>query len=342
MDRKGDTMSDILKNEASYFESLEKIKQEISQTRSHVVMSANSELIGMYWRIGHDIDAHSEWGSKYLQSLSYDIRMAFPGVKGFSVRNLKYMLKFAREFDYEEVQQLVAQIPWGHIVHLMDQVDDKPERLWYVGQTVENGWSRAVLMHQVSSSLYRRQIASEKVNNFDRLLPPADSELVQQTMKDPYVFDFITSRQGLNEHDIEEQMVANITRLLLELGTGFAFVGRQCHLTVGGDDFYIDLLFYNLQLRRYIVVELKNDEFRPEYVGKLGFYVAAVDGELCGEHDNPTVGLLLCKTKNDVVAEYSLRSVNSPIGVSAYRTYDELPEDVRNALPSPKDILSRI
>ncbi len=159
-------MSDILKNEASYFESLEKIKQEISQTRSHVVMSANSELIGMYWRIGHDIDAHSEWGSKYLQSLSYDIRMAFPGVKGFSVRNLKYMLKFAREFDYEEVQQLVAQIPWGHIVHLMDKVDDRHERLWYVGQTVENGWSRAVLMHQVSSALYRRQIASEKVNNF--------------------------------------------------------------------------------------------------------------------------------------------------------------------------------
>ena len=224
----------------------------------------------------------------------------------------------------------------------MDKVADKSKRLWYVEKAIENGWSRAVLMHQVSIDLYSRQAVPGKVNNFRHLLPSPDSEMVTQAMKDPYVFDFITSRQGLNERDIEDQMVANVTKLLLELGTGFAFVGRQYHLVVGGEDFYIDLLFYNVKLRRYIVVELKNDEFKPEYAGKLGFYVSAVDGELCGEYDNATVGLLLCKTKNDIVAEYSLRSVTSPIGVSAYKTYDELPEEVQNVLPSPEDILGRI
>lgn len=335
-------MADLLVNDESYFASLEQIKREIVQSRSRAMLAANSELICMYWRIGHNIDVHSEWGSKHLQSLSHDICLAFPGVKGFSVRNLTYMLKFAREFDYEIVQQLVAQIPWGHIVHLMDKVASQAERLWYVREAIENGWSRAVLMHQVSIDLYGRQAVPGKVNNFSRLLPSPDSEMVEQAMKDPYVFDFISSRQGLDERDIEDQMIANVTKLLLELGTGFAFVGRQYHLVVGAEDFYIDLLFYNVKLHRYIVVELKNDEFKPEYAGKLGFYVSAVDGELCGERDNPTVGLLLCKTKNDAVAEYSLRSVASPIGVSAYQTYDELPEDVRGALPSPEDILSRI
>lgn len=251
-------MADLLVNDESYFASLEQIKREIVQSRSRAMLAANSELVCMYWRIGHNIDVYSEWGSKHLQSLSHDICLAFPGVKGFSVRNLKYMLKFAREFDYEIVQQLVAQIPWGHIVHLMDKVASQAERLWYVREAIENGWSRAVLMHQVSIDLYGCQAVPGKVNNFSRLLPAPDSEMVEQAMKDPYVFDF------------------------------------------------------------------------------------AVDGELCGEHDNPTVGLLLCKTKNDAVAEYSLRSVASPIGVSAYQTYDELPEDVRGALPSPEDILSRI
>lgn len=335
-------MNDLLVNDKAYLDSLEQIKREILQSRSRAMLAANSELICMYWRIGHNIDIRSEWGSKQLQSLSHDICLAFPGVKGFSVRNLSYMLKFAREFDYEIVQQLVAQIPWGHVVHLMDKVADKSKRLWYVEKAIENGWSRAVLMHQVSIDLYSRQAVPGKVNNFRHLLPSPDSEMVTQAMKDPYVFDFITSRQGLNERDIEDQMVANVTKLLLELGTGFAFVGRQYHLVVGGEDFYIDLLFYNVKLRRYIVVELKNDEFKPEYAGKLGFYVSAVDGELCGEYDNATVGLLLCKTKNDIVAEYSLRSVTSPIGVSVYKTYDELPEEMQNVLPSPEDILGRI
>lgn len=335
-------MAELLKNEEGYFQTLASIKDEIKHTRSRVALAANSELICMYWRIGNLIAVQSEWGNKYLEALSHDIRIAYPGIKGFSVRSLKYMLKFAREFTYEKVQQLAAQIPWGHLMYLMDKTSDPTQREWYICKAIENGWSRSVLMHQVSIKLYERQALAHKVNNFEHLLPPAESEMVEQAMKDPYVFDFITMREGLEERDIEEQMVKDVTALLLELGTGFAFVGRQYHLVVGGNDYYIDLLFYNLQLRRYIVVELKNDEFKPEYVGKLGFYVAAVDGELCGEYDRPSVGLLLCKTKNNAVAEYSLQSASKPIGVSEYKTLDELPEEMQGVLPSPEDILNRI
>lgn len=333
---------DLTVHEAAYFETLDSIKREISNSRARAALAANSELVCMYWRIGHSIDLHSEWGLKYLESLSYDIRMAFPQAKGFSVRNLKYMLKFSREFEYEKVQRLVAQIPWGHITHLMDKVSDREQRDWYIGETIQNGWSRSVLMHQISIKLFERQAGASKVTNFKKLLPAADSEMAQQALKDPYVFDFITTREGLVERDIEEQMVQNVTSLLLELGTGFAFVGRQYHLVVGDADFYIDLLFYNLKLRRYVIVELKNEEFKPEFAGKLGFYVAAVDGELRGEYDNPSIGLLLCKTKDNAVAEYSLEAANKPIGVSEYRTADELPEEMRGILPSPEDILSRI
>lgn len=335
-------MNDLAKNEAAYFETLDTIKGEIAQSRTKAMLAANSELICMYWRIGNLISEQVEWGNKYLEALSHDIRLAYPGIKGFSIRNLKYMLKFAREFEYEKVQQLVAQIPWGHLVQLMDKVTNDEERMWYVEKTIENGWSRSVLMHQLSTKLYSRQETATKANNFGRLLPPAESELVEQAMKDPYIFDFVTSRQGLVEKDIEDQMVKDVAALLLELGKGFAFVGRQYHLQVGETDFYIDLLFYNIKLRRYVVVELKNDEFKPEHVGQLGFYVAAVDGELCGEHDNPSIGLLLCKTKDNAVAEYSLSSASKPIGVSEYRTADELPEEMRDILPSPEDILSRI
>lgn len=335
-------MEDLMVHDEAYFETLSLIKREISSSRTRAALAANSELICMYWRIGHSIDLHSEWGLKYLESLSRDIRMAFPEAKGFSVRNLKYMLKFSREFEHEKVQRLVAQIPWGHITHLMDKVSDSEQRDWYIKETIQNGWSRAVLMHQISVKLFERQAGTGKITNFGKLLPPADSEMTQQALKDPYVFDFITTRKGLAERDIEEQMVQNVASLLLELGTGFAFVGRQYHLVVGETDFYIDLLFYNLKLRRYFVVELKNEEFKPEYAGKLSFYVAAVDGELRGEYDNPSIGLLLCKTKDNAVAEYSLKSTSKPIGVSEYRTADELPEEMRGILPSPEDILSRI
>lgn len=275
--------------------------------------------------------------------MAADIRISFPACKGFSVRNLKYMSKFAATYpDTEFVQQSVAQIPWGHVVVLLDKVPDDLTRNWYVAKTIENGWSRNVLIHQIESKLYERQAISQKVSNFERRLPSPQSELALQTMKDPYIFDFIPFKEDMVERDIEQALVKDVTKLLLELGTGFAFLGNQYHLNMGGDDFYIDLLFYNLNLRCYVVIELKTGEFKPEYAGQLNFYLSAVDGILKKEHDNPSIGLLLCKSKNDLVAEYSLKDMSKPIGVSAYQVTSNLPEELEKQLPSIEDIQNRI
>lgn len=260
------------------------------------------------------LDEHSEWGGKYIASLSHDIRLAYPDIKGFSVRNLKYMLKFAREFDWDFVQTVSAQISWSHNIALMDKVPVPEQRVWYATNAIEQGWSLSVLEHQISTRLFERSESAVKVTNFKRLLPPADSEMVQQSLKDPYIFDFISAGKDASEKQLEDQMIENVTKLLLELGEGFAFMGRQYHLVVSNQDFYIDLLFYNVKLRRYIVVELKATDFKPEYTGKLGFYVAVVDDTMRHEGDLPTVGLLLCKNKDNAVAEYSLQSSSMPIG----------------------------
>jgi len=240
------------------------------------------------------------------------------------------------------VQAALAQISWYHNIALMDKVKSTDAYLWYAEQSSKNGWSRNVLVHQIESGLYERQALSVKVNNFAAALPPRQSELAQQMMKDPYVFDFIPFREDMVERDIERALVSEVTKLLLELGTGFAFLGNQYHLNVGGDDFYIDLLFYHLKLRAYVVIELKTGEFKPEYAGQLNFYLSAVDGILKAEGDNPSIGLLLCKTKNDLVAEYSLKDVSKPIGVSEYRVTGVLPEELRDQLPSVEDIQNRI
>lgn len=332
----------MLANGEEYLGVLEAVKREISVSRQRVVLTANSELVCLYWRIGVVVEEHSIWGNKFIETLAQDIKAAFPNLKGFSVRNLKYMAKFAREFDYQFVQTLSAQLSWSHNVALMDKVKDADRRQWYSKATLQEGWSVAVLEHQIESKLYERQVLAGKVDNFERTLPAPESEFAQQALKDPYIFDFITARQGAVEHEVEEQMMENLTGLLLELGTGFAFMGRQHHLVVGGQDFYIDLLFYNVKLRSYVVVELKNAPFKPEFVGKLNFYLSAVDDLLCAEHDNPSIGLLLCKTKNNVVAEYSLRDVDKPIGVSEYRLAEVLPEGFAELLPSPEDIEKRL
>ena len=240
------------------------------------------------------------------------------------------------------MQQPVAQIPWGHNVVLLDKVADKAARLWYAEQIRKNGWSRNVLVHQIESDLYQRQALAEKVSNFELRLPSPQSELAIQTMKDPYIFDFIPFKTDMLEREIEEALVKDVTKLLLELGTGFAFLGNQYHLNVGGDDFYIDLLFYNLNLRCYVVIELKTGEFKPEYAEQLNFYLSAVDGLLKQKQDNPSVGLLLCKSKNDLVAEYSLKDMSKPIGVSAYQVTKKLPEELEKQLPSVEDIQKRI
>lgn len=256
---------------------------------------------------------------------------------------MKYMAKFAEIYpDREFVQQVVAQIPWGHNIVLLDKVADMDERKWYIKKSAENDWSRNVLVHQIESNLYQRQVLADKVTNFDHRLPSPQSELAAQTMKDPYVFDFIPFREDMLERDIEQALVRDITKLLLELGTGFAFLGNQYHLNVGGDDFYIDLLFYNLNLRCYVVIELKTGDFKPEYAGQLNFYLSAVDGILKKEQDNPSIGLLLCKSKNNVVAEYSLKDISKPIGVSEYKITSSLPDNLEKQLPSVEDIQKRI
>ena len=237
---------------------------------------------------------------------------------------------------------LLHKLPWGPNTVLLDKLSNTAERLWYAEQISKNGWSRNVLVHQIESGLYQRQVLTEKVSNFENRLSSPQSELAVQTMKDPYIFDFIPFKPDMVERDIEQVLVKDVTKLLLELGTGFAFLGNQYHLNVGGDDFYIDLLFYNLNLRRYVVIELKTGEFKPEYAGQLNFYLSAVDDILKKEQDSPSIGLLLCKSKNDLVAEYSLKDMSKPIGVSAYQITSNLPEELEKQLPSVEDIQKRI
>ena len=333
----------MLMNANEYLETVERIKQEIRTAQYRATVQVNCELLRLYYAIGTVINVHKVWGSKFVENLAADIKLSFPEMKGYSVRNLKYMAKFAEAYPENEfVQQPVAQIPWGHNVVLLDKVADKTERLWYAEQSWKNGWSRNVLVHQIESGLYQRQALAEKVSNFELRLPSPQSELAIQTMKDPYIFDFIPFKTDMLEREIEEALVKDVTKLLLELGTGFAFLGNQYHLNVGGDDFYIDLLFYNLNLRCYVVIELKTGEFKPEYAGQLNFYLSAVDGILKQAQDNPPVGLLLCKSKNDLVAEYSLKDMSKPIGVSAYQVTSKLPEELEKQLPSVEDIQKRI
>lgn len=333
----------MLMNSGEYLATIEQVKQEIKSAQYRAALHVNKDLILLYHSIGVVINEHKNWGSKFVQNLAQDIKLEFPDATGYSVRNLKYMAKFAQLFpDIEIVQAALAQITWYHNMTLMDKVKDLSAYVWYAEQTAQNGWSRNVLVHQIESGLYQRQALAEKISNFENRLPAPQSELAAQTMKDPYIFDFIPFREDMLERDIERALVQDVTKLLLELGTGFAFLGNQYHLNVGGDDFYIDLLFYNLNLRCYVVIELKTGEFKPEYAGQLNFYLSAVDGILKKEQDNPTVGLLLCKSKNNLVAEYSLKDMSKPIGVSEYRVTSTLPEELENQLPSVEDIQKRI
>jgi predicted nuclease of restriction endonuclease-like (RecB) superfamily len=256
---------------------------------------------------------------------------------------MKYMAKFSATYpDIEIVQRALHNLPWRHNIVIMDKVKDSIQREWYIAQTIENGWSRDVLIHQIESGLFQRQISARKTTNFTQLLPEPHGELARQTLKDPYIFDFITAKEKNIEREVENELVRNISKLLLELGTGFAFVGNQYHLEVEGEDFYIDLLFYHLELRCFVVIELKTGDFKPEYAGKLNFYLSAVDDLLKKEHDNPSIGILLCKNKKGMIAEYSLKDMTKPIGVSEYRLLKTLPHEYEEILPSVEDIRTRI
>ena len=284
--------------------SINEIKQQIQSAQYRAALEVNTELVMLYHNIGSEINKHKVWGNKFIDSLSADLRMDFPGVKGYSVRNLKYMSKFAELFSEEEiVQEALAQITWYHHVTLMDKVKDHDQYIWYANSTAKNGWSRNVLVHQIESGLYERQVLADKVSNFEKRLPSPQSELALQTMKDPYVFDFIPFKEEMLERDIEEALVRDVTKLLLELGTGFAFLGNQYHLVVGGDDFYLDLLFYNLNLRCYVVIELKAGDlvFYSGNGGKSVTHVAIYIGNSKIIHASTPKGGIKVSTVNIMV-----------------------------------------
>jgi predicted nuclease of restriction endonuclease-like (RecB) superfamily len=316
------------------------LKARIRTTQQRIAVAANQELVLLYWQIGRDIlarQAHQGWGAKVIDRLSHDLHNAFPQMKGFSRANLMYMRAFADAWgDGQIVQRLVGQLPWGHNLVLLSKLKDEPTRLRYAQRAIEQGWSRSVLTMQIDSNALARE--GQAVTNFGSALPPPQSVLARHALKDPYLFDFLEVGKEADERSIEQALVQHISRFLLELGAGFAFVGRQLHLEVGGEDFYVDLLFYHLKLRSYVVVELKAGAFKPEHAGQLGFYLSAVDAQFKSEHDGPTIGLLLCRTKNRVVAEYALRDSNRPIGVAEYQLVEALPADLQTSLPSVEQI----
>lgn len=324
---------------SKYKEIFENIRQEVLNSQYKAMQAVNKELIYMYWHIGKIIVDNSKWGNKFIDNLSVDLKLAFPNIQGFSVRNLKYMKKIAEEYpDFEFVQEVLAQITWYHNIILMDKVKDIEARKWYIKETVKNGWSTNILKSQINYKLYERQALSEKVTNFSLTLPDVQSDLALQTIKDPYIFDFISLKGDIKEREIETTMVNKIKDVLIELGKGFAFVGEQYKLTVSDKDYFIDLLFYHLKLKCYIVVELKAREFEPTDAGQINFYLSAIDDLVKDKDDNPTIGLLLCKNKDNFTAEYALKDINKPIGVSEYKLLEDIPEYLQSQLPKAEDI----
>ncbi|USE39844.1 YhcG family protein [Endozoicomonas sp. SCSIO W0465] len=318
---------------------LQAIKSRIYSAQQRAAIVVNQGMLELYWHIGQEILERQEqqgWGSGVVSQLAKDLKSTFPDMKGFSRANLMYMRAFAESWPdlmtEANVQQTVGQIPWGHNLLLLSKLKDRSKRLGYAAKTIENGWSRNVLAHQIESRLLERQ--GKAVSNFTCSLPNPQSELAEQTLKDPYLFDFLTLREDAKEREIEQALTRHISQFLLELGAGFAYVGQQVHVEVGGDDFYLDLLFYHLKLRCYIVVELKTGDFKPEHVGQLNFYLSAVDSQLRSDQDAPSIGLLLCKSRNKIVVEYALRDNAKPIGVAEYQLSQSLPEALEGELPS--------
>lgn len=339
-----------------YSNWLKEVKDRIRIARVKVALAANQELISFYWDLGKMIsETKSTYGSGFLEQLSKDLSCEFPDMKGFSYRNLAMCRQFYQFYTntnlqrvvadlqnsliqsyQEEIQQLVKQIPWGHNTIVFSKSKSLNEAHFYILETIENGWSRDVLALQIKSNLFDRQ--GRAINNFQLTLPEPQSDLATQTLKDPYIFDFMTMTKPFHEKDIESQLINHITKFLLELGKGFAYIGKQYHLHVGETDYYIDLLFYHVKLKCYVVIELKNTKFIPEYAGKLNFYLSAVDSLIKTESDNPTIGILLCRDKNNFETEFALRDINKPMGVSEFQLTEILPEELKSSLPTIEEI----
>lgn len=351
---------------AGYSEWLGDIKRQIHEAQQRAAQALNLQLVSLYWTLGRAILDQQEqqgWGAKIIDRLAQDLRTNFPQMKGFSRTNLMYMRAFAEAWSTEEigqgvlgqlegpanlhllvdksgsgpiVQQLLDKLPWGHHCVLLDKLKIREDRLWYAAKAIEHNWSRNILVMQIESRLMER--SGTAVTNFALTLPKPESDLARESLKDPYRFDFLGLGEEAQEREIENALVKHVTDFLLELGAGFAFVGRQVLLDVGGDEFFLDLLFYHLKLRRYVVIELKAGKFKPEHLGKLGFYLTAVDAQMKHPQDGPTIGLLLCKSKNKVVAEYALRDKTQPLGVAEYQLVESLPPELQSSLPSIEQI----
>ena len=336
-----------------YGNFVEDIKARIRVAQIKAALSVNRELISLYWDIGKSIVQRQEiegWGKSVVEQLSHDIRTEFPHIKGFSPQNMWYMRAFylawtkevvnlqqpVGDLDGKSLPQAVGEIPWGHNLQLISKIKEPVERLWYSRMTVEHGWSRSVLVHQIESDLFSQQ--GKAITNFSITLPGSQSDLANQLLKDPYQLDFLALGPEINERQLETALLEHLKNLLLELGKGFAFVGNQVHVEIGGQDYYLDLLFYHLHLRCYVVIELKVDAFKPEHAGKMNFYLAAVDEEMRHPDDQPSIGLILCKEKNRIVVEYALKSSTRPVGVAEYKLTRTLPKNLKAELPTPQQI----
>ena len=340
----GDNNRLPLQTNDGYKTWLVSLKQQFRQAQIKATVQVNKELLQYYWGLGEQIverQKKSEWGSHFLNQLSQDLMTEFPEVKGFSKRNLELIRQWFLYWCGESAiaKQVVSQlisIPWGHNLQLIRKCQNQQEAHFYINQILENGWSRSVLIHQIESGLYQR--GGSALNNFEATLPAAQSDLAQQTLKDPYIFDFLTLSKDYNERELEQGLITHITQFLLELGTGFAYMGKQVAIQVGERDFYLDLLFYHTRLHCHVVIELKVTDFEPEHIGKLNFYIKAVDEQIRQEGDQPTIGILLCKNKDKTVVEYSLSDIQKPLGVTEYQLTQSLPDDLKGSLPSIEEI----
>ena len=337
-------------NDKEYKKFLVELKEKVKNSQLKAAIKVNYELLNLYWELGKKITEKQKeysWGDSFISNLSNDLKKEFPDMKGFSVQNLKnirYWYLFYDEYliglqpvsQLKKIENKIKSIPWGHNQRIMYKCKSVREAIFYVEKTIENGWSRTILEHQIDSKLYER--LGSAISNFDSRLPKVQSELAKQTIKDPYNFDFLTLRDKYDERELEDALVKQITSFLLELGTGFSYIGRQVHLKVGDSDFYIDLLFYHVKLHCYVVVELKTEKFKPDFAGQLNFYVTAVNRDLKSQEDNQTIGILICKDKDNVVAEYSLANISQPIGISKYEISKLLEKEYKSSLPSIEEI----
>lgn len=325
--------------EKDFKETIINIKKEIIDTQTKILCDANIRLINLYFKLGKIINDNSKWGDKFIETLEIELKLSFPNIKGFSSRNLRRMKRFYLEYKDEEIlPPAVAKLPWTHNIMLIEKIKDKNIRLWYANEAANGNWSKVVLNHQIDMNLYERKALPDKKNNFENTLVEPLSDLANDLQKDPYIFNLPLLKEKYVEKELEETMVEKIRDVLLELGNGFSFIGNQYKLTVGNNDYFIDMLFYHLKLHCYIAVELKTIPFKPEFIGQLNFYLTALDEQVKDKLDAPSIGLLLCKSKDKLTVEYSLKGVDKPIGVSSYEISKYLPKDILESLPTEEDI----